>query len=121
MLGVKREGGSFQPLVWENVVDTLPGGLILDLTGYTPVNGVVPAGTMVGKDPATGLGKIVGDPAVVGAPTPIGYTIRDTPAEEGNTLVNGVGISGTIREAALPTGQGTLAARVAALPRITHV
>ena len=120
MLGVKREGGSFQPLVWENVVDTLPGGLILDLTGYTPVNGVVPAGTLVGKDPATGLGKITGDPGVATV-KPIGYTIRDTPAEEGNTLVNGVGISGTIREAALPAGQGTLAARIAALPRITHV
>lgn len=117
MLGVQREGGSFQPVVWENVVDTLPGGLILDITGYTPVDGTVPAGTLVGRDAATGIGKIITDPA--GAVKPLGYTLRDTPAEA-NMLV-GVGISGTIREKALPSGQGTAAARATALPRITHV
>ena len=119
MLGVQREGGGFQAVVWENVVDTLPGGLILDLTGYTPVNGVVPAGTMVGKDFTTGLGVVVTDPA--GAVKPLGYTLRDTPADPENTLAYGVGITGTIREKALPAGQGTQAARAAALPRITHV
>lgn len=117
MLGVKREGGGFEKLVWENVVDTLPGGIILDIAGYTPVDGNVPAGTMVGKDPATGIGKIL--TATNGTVKPLGYTIRTVKAEQ--NCLSEVGISGTIREKALPTGQGTAADRAAALPRITHV
>jgi hypothetical protein len=118
MFGVKREGGGFEKIVWENVLDTLPGGLILDLEGYTiPADGNVPAGTMLGKDLTTGFGKIL--TATNGAVKPLGYTIRTVKAED-NTLSE-VGISGTIREKALPTGQGTAAARATALPRITHV
>lgn len=120
MLGVTREGGGFEKVVWENVVDTLPGGVILDITGYTAdADGNIPAGTMVGKDPATGLGKIVTITAGVYDFTPLGYTIR-THKSEANALAE-VGISGTIREAALPGDQGTLAERSAAVPRITHV
>lgn len=118
MLGVVREGGGFEKLVWENVVDTLPGGIILDITGYTsPADGNIPAGTMVGKDPATGLGVIL--TATNGTVKPLGYTIRTVKAEV--NCLSEVGISGTIREKALPTGQGTAAARATALPRITHV
>jgi hypothetical protein len=118
MLGVTREGGGFEKVVWENVVDTLPGGLILDITGYTADDdGNIPAGTLVGKDPATGLGKIL--TATDGSVKPLGYTIRTHKAES-NCLAE-VGISGTIREAALPSGQDTAADRKAALPRITHV
>lgn len=118
MLGVTREGGGFEKIVWENVEDTLPGGLILDITGYTPdADGNIPAGTMVGKDPATGLGVIlIGTSETVKAQ---GYTIRTHKAEV-NCLAE-VGISGTIREKALPTGQGTALQRKTALPRITHV
>lgn len=118
LTGIKREGnGGFQKVVWENVVDTLPGGLALDIDVTKFPTGYVPEGTMVGKDPATGRGKVLTDPA--GAIKPLGYTLRASEAEA-NTVV-GVGISGTIREAALPTGQGTAAARATALPRITHV
>lgn len=115
--GIKREGGGFQKLVWENVVDTLPGGLVLDIDPASYPDGFVPEGTMVGKDPATGFGKVL--TVTNGTVKPIGYTLRNTKAEV-NTLA-GVGISGTIREKAMPSGQGTLVDRKAALPRITHV
>lgn len=116
--GIKREGTQgFQKVVWENVVDTLPGGLVLDIDPAAYPNGIVPEGTMVGKDPATGLGKVL--TVTTGEVKPIGYTLRDSIAEE--NCEAGVGISGTIREKALPTGQGTASARATALPRITHV
>ena len=118
MYGVKREGGGFEKIVWESVIDTLPGGLILDITGYTlPADGNIPAGTLVGKDPATGLGMILAN--TTGAVKAQGYTIRTVKAEV--NCLSEVGISGTIREKALPAGQSTLALRSAALPRITHV
>jgi len=118
MFGVKREGGGFEKIVWENVVDTLPGGLIVDITGFTiPSDGNIPAGTMLGKDPATGLGKILIE--TDGAIKPLGYSIRTAKAEVNGLLE--VGISGTIREKALPVGQGTIEERSLALPRITHV
>lgn len=118
LTGIKREGQQgFQKLVWENVVDTLPGGLVLDIDPANYANGFVPEGTMVGKDPATGYGKVL--TVTNGTVKPVGYTLRASPAEANCTV--GVGISGTIREAALPTGQGTGSARATALPRITHV
>jgi hypothetical protein len=118
MFGVKREGGGFEKLVWENVVDTLPGGVIVDITGYTiPADGNIPAGTMLGKDPATGFGVILAN--TTGSIKPLGYSIRTVKAEA-NALLE-IGISGTIREKALPTGQGTAVLRAGALPRITHV
>jgi hypothetical protein len=118
MFGVKREGGGFEKVVWENVSETLPGGIILDITGYTtPTDGNIPAGTMVGKDPATGLGAIL--TVTTGTIKPLGYTIRTVKAEV--NCLSEVGISGVIREKALPTGQSTLVLRAGALPRITHV
>jgi hypothetical protein len=118
MFGVKREGGGFEKIVWESVLETLPGGLILDIDGYTiPADGNIPAGTLVGKDPATGLGIILED--TTGDVLPQGYTIRTVKAEV--NCLSEVGISGTIREKALPAGQSTLALRSATLPRITHV
>jgi hypothetical protein len=116
--GIVRTGQQgFKKVVWENVVDTLPGGLVLDIDPADYPDGYVPEGTMVGKDPATGFGKAL--TVTNGSVKPLGYTLGASPAEANCTV--GVGISGTIREAALPTGQGTASARATALPRITHV
>jgi hypothetical protein len=121
-LSVTREGGGFQKLVFENVLDTLPGGLVLDLTGYNAaVNGYIPEGTLVGRVTATGLGKVIADPAAPGAGTTIiGLTYRSVKAED-NAMV-GVVISGTARIKALPANELSKAAGIStALPRITLV
>lgn len=130
--GVKRIGTQgFQKLVWENVVDTLPGGLILDVDKSDYPDGWVPEGTLVGRDPATGIGKVVevtpGDPGAEPPtettynPAPIGRTHRASEVSDGgNTFANGVVISGTARIKALPDS-ATAAATATALPRITLV
>lgn len=76
---------------------------------------------MVGKDPATGLGKVL--TAVDGTIKPIGLTHRASEVSDGgNTFANGVVISGTARINALPTALQSIAADIAtALPRITLV
>lgn len=131
--GVKRIGTQgFQKVVFENVVDTLPGGLILDVKKADYPNGYVPEGTLVGRDPLTGIGKVVtitpGDPAAeppteaTFSVTPIGLTHRASEVSDGNTFANGVVISGTARIKALPDAEKAAAADIAkALPRITLV
>src|SRR5690606_18354157 len=106
-LGITHEGGGFQKLVFENVVDTLPGGVVIDIAGYTaPEDGYIPEGTLIGKDPATGLGKIVaitpadGETPASFDPAPIGMLYRSVKAEE--NALGGVVISGTARIKALP-------------------
>lgn len=121
-LGITRTDGGFQKLVFENVVDTLAGGLIVDTTGYSAgVNGYIPEGTLVGVTTATGVGKIIADPAAPGAGVQIlGLTYRDAKVEP-NAMV-GVVISGTARIKALPANELSKAAAIAtALPRITLV
>lgn len=132
--GVKRKGTQgFQKVVFENVVDTLAGGLILDVSKSDYPDGYVPEGTLVGRDPATGIGKVVvvtpGNPAAE-PPTeatfsvpPIGLTHRASEVSDGgNTFANGVVISGTARIKALPAKESAAAADIAkALPRITLV
>lgn len=121
LTGVKRTGTQgFQKVVFENVVDTLPGGLILDVKKADYPDGYVPEGTLVGKDPATGLGKVL--TAVDGAIKPLGLTHRASEVSDGNTFANGVVISGTARIKALPASLQAIAADLAeALPRITFV
>lgn len=122
MLGIKREGGGFAPLVFENVVDTLPGGVIVDVAGYTaPADGYIPEGTLIGRNTTTGLGVIVANPASPGANVQLlGLSYRPVKAED-NALV-GVVISGTARVKALPaTEQSEASAIRTALPRITLV
>lgn len=130
--GIKRTGTQgFQKVVWENVVDTLPGGLILDVKKSDYPTGYVPEGTMVGRDPATGVGKVVvvtlGNPSAEPPtqttynPKPIGRTYRATEVSDGgNTYANGVVISGTARLKALPD-TATAANTSDALLRITLV
>lgn len=130
--GIKRTGmQGFQKVVWENVVDTLPGGLILDVDKEDYPSGYVPEGTMVGRDPATGVGKVVavtpGNPAAEPPtqttynPKPIGRTHRASEISDGgNTYANGVVISGTARIKALPDA-ATAASTADVLPRITLV
>lgn len=131
--GVKRTGTQgFQKVVFENVVDTLAGGLILDVKKVDYPDGYVPEGTLVGRDPLTGIGKVVeitaGDPGAE-PPTettfsvkPLGLTHRASEVSDGNTYANGVVISGTARIKALPDDEKANAAAIAtALPRITLV
>lgn len=132
--GVKRTGTQgFQKVVFENVVDTLAGGLILDVVLADYPNGYVPEGTLVGRDPATGIGKVVvitpGDPEAeppietTFSVKPLGLTHRASEVSDGgNTFANGVVISGTARIKALPTNEQDAASDIAkALPRITLV
>lgn len=123
LTGIKREGTQgFQKVVWENIVDTLAGGLLMDFTGYnSAVNGYMPEGTCLGVTTATGLGKVIADPSAPGAGVKIlGLSIRDVLVED-NAVV-GVGLSGTARLKALPANEKSKATALAtALPRITLV
>lgn len=120
--GIKRTGTQgFQKVVFENVVDTLPGGLILDVDKADYPDGYVPEGSLVGKDAATGVGEVLA--ATDGAIKPIGLTHRASEVSDGgNTYANGVVISGTVRIKALPTAlQAIVEDLRTALPRITFV
>lgn len=123
MKGIVREGTQgFQKVVYENVLDTLAGGLIMDFTGYSAgVNGYLPEGTCIGRMTATGLGRVVLDPAAPIAGLQIlGTSLRDTLIED-NAVV-GVVLTGTARKKALPANeQSKLAALATALPRISFV
>jgi len=123
MKGIVREGTQgFQKVVYENVLDTLAGGLIMDFTGYSAgVNGYMPEGTCIGRMTATGLGRVVIDPAAPIAGLQIlGTSLRDTLIED-NAVV-GVVLTGTARKKALPANeQSKLAALATALPRISFV
>ncbi len=121
-LQITRTGGDFQKVVFESIIDTLAGGLTLDLTGYSAaVNGMVPAGTYVGRNTTTGLGVVVADPATPGANIEgVGLTARDVEAT-GNVLV-GVVTAGTARKKALPANEQTIVAKIkTAIPTIKIV
>lgn len=120
--GIKRTGTQgFQKVVFENVVDTLPGGLILDVDKADYPNGYVPEGSLVGRNAASGVGEVLA--ATDGAIKPIGLTHRASEVSDGgNTYANGVVISGTVRIKALPTAlQAIVDDLRTALPRITFV
>jgi hypothetical protein len=123
MKGIVREGTQgFQKVVYENVVDTLAGGLVMDWTGYTAaVEGYMPEGTCLGRMTATGLGRVVADPAAPIAGLQIlGTSYRDVKVEDNAEA--GVVLSGTARRKALPANeQSKLAALATALPRISFV
>lgn len=133
MKGIKTEGGGFDKVVFESVIDTLAGGATLDLTDYDDNDtGVVPAGTIIGrKDPSTGLAKPVtitpGDPEAVPPteatfdPEPFGYVAHTVPAED-NCLV-GVVIEGVARIDALPDADAAEAVTELgkAIPKVTLV
>ncbi|WP_392471360.1 hypothetical protein ACF3OC_08300 [Sphingobacterium cellulitidis] len=119
--GVKRTGTQgFQKVVFENVVDTLPGGLILDVDKTDYPDGYVPEASLVGRNATTGVGEVLS--ATDGAIKPIGLTHRASEVSDGNTYANGVVISGTVRIKALPTAlQAIVEDLKTALPRITFV
>lgn len=116
-LSVKRTSGGFQKVVFENVVDTLAGGVIL--TGIDPndyPDGVVPEGSLIGKNLTTGAGSVQTAPDG----TSVGLLYRDSPVDD-NTFA-GVVIEGVARIKALPASvQANLAAVKTALPKITFV
>ena len=123
MKGIVREGTQgFQKVVFENVLDTLPGGLIMDWTAYTtPADGYMPEGTCVGRMTATGLGRVVADPAapITGLQI-LGLSYRPVKVEDNAEA--GVVLSGTARRKALPANEiSKLAALATALPRISFV
>ncbi|CDS94500.1 hypothetical protein MUK51_11015 [Sphingobacterium faecium] len=122
LIGVKRTGTQgFQKVVFENVIDTLPAGLMLEVAKANYPDGYVPEGSLVGRDPATGIGKVL--TAVDGAIKPIGFTHRASEVVDGgNTNANGVVISGTVRIKALPAAlQAIIEDLRTALPRFTFV
>lgn len=116
-LSVKRTSGGFQKVVFENVVDTLAGGVIL--TGIDPddyPDGVVPEGSLIGKNLTTGAGSV--QDATDG--TTVGLLYRDSPVDD-NTFA-GVVIEGVARIKALPQEVQDIIDDVkAALPKITFV
>lgn len=118
---VKTAFGGFQKVVWENVADTLAGGVLLDLNGYTNADGIIPEGTLIGaKDATTGKSKIVSDAASLPAEGVIGFTVQ-TIAIDDNPWAS-VGICGAIRKDALIANYVTnVAALKTALPKITFV
>ena len=123
MKGIVREGTQgFQKVVFENVVDTLPGGLIMDWTAYTPpADGYMPEGTCIGRMTATGLGRVVADPAspITGLQI-LGLSYRPVKVEDNAEA--GVVLSGTARRKALPANElSKIAALATALPRISFV
>lgn len=122
MKGIVREGTQgFQKVVYENVVDTLAGGLIMDWTGYSAVDGYMPEGTCLGRMTATGLGRVVADPAAPIAGLQILGTSYRAVKVEDNAEV-GVVLSGTARRKALPANeQSKIAVLATALPRISFV
>lgn len=127
--GIKRIGGSFQKVVWDNCTETYPGGINLDASTLSEVDfpeGIIPEGVPVYKDNTTGLGTIVkptedeGD--VLLESKPIGYTNMTANYVAGENILVGVGIAGTIRSAALPDYvQDNLVLYKEALPKITHI
>lgn len=121
-LQIKRTDFDFQKVVFESVESTLSGGISLDLSDYqAAVNGMVPAGSLVGRNTVTGLGQVIADPADPGKDIQlIGLTINDI-STESETLV-GVVTSGTARLKALPANErAKLAGIRAALPKITII
>lgn len=119
--GVKRTGTQgFNKVVFENVIDTLPGGLSLDVAKADYPDGFVPEGSMVGRDSSSGIGKVL--TAVNGPIKPLGLTHRASEVSDGNTTANGVVISGTVRIKALPAALQAIVEQLkTALPRITFV
>ncbi len=119
-LQINRTDIDFQKVVFESVESTLAGGIILDLTDYqAAVNGMVPAGTLVGVNTTTGLGRVITEPAAPGKNIQlIGLTINDVSTD--SEVMAGVVISGTARLKALPANERSKLADIrTALPKLT--
>lgn len=126
MDGVKTiDTGAFEPVVFEAIHKTVPGGVTLDTSGLaaTYPDGI-PAGTLIGrKDGTTGLCKLVvitpASPDTYSA-APLGL-LRKRTAVKNNTLA-AVVVGGVVRIDALPaavkTGWDDL---IKALPELTFV
>ena len=119
MDGVKKQREqSFEPIVFESVIDTIAGGGTIDTTGYTNADNLILAGLPVSpKDPDTGLHKIV-KPADVATSPILGY-VHKTVTISSNSLVSIV-ISGTLRTAMLQSGY-TAATLSAKTPKVVFV
>lgn len=121
---IEQEQG-FEKVVFESVIDTLAGGVCLDVTGVSFTDNIIPAGTLIGvKDPATGLAKVVtitnpGANATF-SPTPLGFLYKSI-KKDSNPL-GSIIIEGVVRTAALSADAKASVAKIAAaLPKITLV
>lgn len=109
----------YEPAVFDSIIDTYPGGVNVDTTGYTNVNGVIPKGTAVTvPDETTGLSK-VGAAALAEGQTLLGHVMATVKIDD-NPLV-GVAISGTVISAQLPADEKAAVADLkTALPRFLY-
>lgn len=128
MNSVTETPGGFDKVVFESVIDTLAGGITVDVTGYDDTDnpGIIPAGTMVGaKDNTTGLAPIVGLTGTAGTldGDPIGLTHATIKLVVGGNNLVGVVLEGVARKAALPFAPASadLTTMRAAMPKITLV
>lgn len=118
----------FDKVVFESIIDTVAGGACLDPTGLSELftDGVVPAGTLVGKkDGTSGLHKVVtvtpGSPDTYDV-VPLGFTAQSVKIDN-NPLV-AIVIEGVVRKEALATAYQNAVADIEAegvLPKITFV
>ncbi|WP_343302854.1 hypothetical protein AAHN97_15010 [Chitinophaga niabensis] len=124
MNGIKITGGGFDKVVFESEIDTLAGGVTLDVSGVTFADGVVPAGTLVSVKDSNGFSYPVkitnpGDSATFDR-VPLGFVHMTVPVDD-NTLV-GVVIEGVVRKDAVAADVKTSAKAIAAvIPKITFV
>lgn len=104
--------GSFEKVVFESVIDTVAGGGCLDPTGLSAAfpDGIVPAGTLVGKkDATTGLHKVI---TITNATPdtyshePLGFTMASIKIDN-NPLV-GIAIEGVVRKDMLWAAGGAI-------------
>lgn len=109
---VTTQSGSFEPTVFESVLDTVAGGGCLDPTGLSTLfpDLIVPAGTLVGeKSKTTGLHKVV---TITNATpdtydvVPIGFTMH--PVKIDNNPLVGICIEGAVRRGMVWAGFGGL-------------
>ena len=73
MNSAKTVAAGSEKAVFNSVRATYPGGVSINKTGYVNADGIIPAGTLIGRpDPTTGLSKVV----VITPGTPDTYDVE---------------------------------------------
>lgn len=124
MNSITRDTGGFDKRVWESVIDTVAGGGALDTTGYSPSDGVIPAGLPVGyKDGTTGLHPIITHSSGTLSAAVLGYTKVATKLITGGNNPVAIVLEGVLRKDAMATGYANNSTAIANLrsgaPKVT--